>query len=82
MNEATSRLNPITYPFGIPQAVKMLEELSEEISEASKLYFFALKLIANKEKRTVFLSIPQRVRVRWLNEEMEDSLKLSSLLSP
>ncbi|GMI75007.1 hypothetical protein like AT5G05800 [Hibiscus trionum] len=82
MNEATSRLNPITDPFDIPQAVKMLEELSEEIPEASKLYFFALKLIANKEKRTVFLSIPQRVRVRWLNEEMEDSLKLSSLLSP
>ncbi|KAK9006398.1 hypothetical protein V6N11_035439 [Hibiscus sabdariffa] len=61
MSEETSRLNPITDPFGIPQAVKILEELSEEVPEASKLYFFALKLIANKEKRIVFLSIPQRV---------------------
>ncbi|KAK8521902.1 hypothetical protein V6N12_066474 [Hibiscus sabdariffa] len=61
MSEATSRLNPITDPFGIPQAVKILEELSEEVPEASKLYFFALKLIANKEKRIMFLSIPQRV---------------------
>ncbi|KAK8999268.1 hypothetical protein V6N11_070444 [Hibiscus sabdariffa] len=82
MSEATSRLNPITDPFGIPQAVKILEELFEEVPEASKLYFFALKLLANKEKRVMFLSIPQRVRVQWLNEEMEDSLKLSSLLSP
>ncbi|KAK8482456.1 hypothetical protein V6N11_069034 [Hibiscus sabdariffa] len=82
MNEATSRLNPITDPFGIPHAVKVLEELSEEVPEAIKLYFFTLKLIANKEKQTMLLSIPQRVRVRWLNEEMEDSLKFSGLLSP
>ncbi|KAL4282168.1 hypothetical protein GQ457_03G020860 [Hibiscus cannabinus] len=50
MSEATSRLSPITDPFGIPQAVKTLEELSEEVPEASKVYFFALKLKANKEK--------------------------------
>ncbi|KAK8974371.1 hypothetical protein V6N11_034925 [Hibiscus sabdariffa] len=60
MSEATSRLNPITNPFDIPQAVKILEESSEEVPEASKLYFFALKLIANKEKQVVFLSIANK----------------------
>ncbi|KAK9018826.1 hypothetical protein V6N11_033872 [Hibiscus sabdariffa] len=82
MSNATSRLNPVTDPFGIPKAYKVLEELSEEVPETSDLYFFALKLIANKDKRTLFLTIPDRVRVWWLTKEMEDSSKLTSLLVP
>ncbi|KAK8568170.1 hypothetical protein V6N12_006730 [Hibiscus sabdariffa] len=72
-------LTPDMDPFGIPQAVKILGELSEEVIETSELYFFALKLITNKDKRTVFLSIPPRVRVWWLKREMDESSKLSSL---
>ncbi|KAL4302779.1 hypothetical protein GQ457_10G020880 [Hibiscus cannabinus] len=72
-------LTPVMDPFGIPQAVKILGELSEEVIETSELYFFALKLITNKDKRTVFLSIPPRVRVWWLKREMDESSKLSSL---
>ncbi|KAK9002469.1 hypothetical protein V6N11_025147 [Hibiscus sabdariffa] len=43
MSHATSSLTLVTDPFGIPQAIKMLDELTEEIPKTSHLYFFALK---------------------------------------
>ncbi|PPD80133.1 hypothetical protein GOBAR_DD22934 [Gossypium barbadense] len=50
MSQATSSLTPVVDPFGIPQAVKMLDSMSEEVPEASPLYFFALRLLLNKDK--------------------------------
>ncbi|KAK8583837.1 hypothetical protein V6N12_068095 [Hibiscus sabdariffa] len=35
MSHATSSLTPVTDPFGIPQAIKMLDELTEEIPKTS-----------------------------------------------
>ncbi|MBA0874730.1 hypothetical protein Goshw_021178 [Gossypium schwendimanii] len=37
-------------PYGIPQAVKVLDSISEEVPEASPLYFFSLKLLLIKDK--------------------------------
>ncbi|KAK9028198.1 hypothetical protein V6N11_068009 [Hibiscus sabdariffa] len=82
MRIATSILTPVMDPFGIPQAVKILGEMLEEIPEESDLYHFALELIANKDKQIVFLSIHPRVRVWCLKKGMKKSLKLSSLLDP
>ncbi|PPD83107.1 hypothetical protein GOBAR_DD19960 [Gossypium barbadense] len=73
MSQATSILTPIMDPFGIPQAVKMLDSMSEEVPEASPLYFFALRLLLNKDKRIMFLSINPKIRALWLKTEMEDS---------
>ncbi|KAK9026708.1 hypothetical protein V6N11_039542 [Hibiscus sabdariffa] len=82
MSHATSRLTPAMDPFGIQHAIKILDGLSEEVPKASELYFFALNLIVNKEKRTVFLSIDPEIRIWWLKREMEESSKLSSFLRP
>ncbi|PPD94259.1 hypothetical protein GOBAR_DD08735 [Gossypium barbadense] len=50
MSQATSSLTPVMDPYGIPQAVKMLDSMSEKVPEARPLYFFALKLLLNKDK--------------------------------
>ncbi|KAG8472586.1 hypothetical protein CXB51_034389 [Gossypium anomalum] len=50
MSQATSSLTPVMDPYGIPQAVKVLNSMSEEVPEASPLYFFALRLLLNKDK--------------------------------
>ncbi|KAH1031957.1 hypothetical protein J1N35_044131 [Gossypium stocksii] len=73
MSQATSSLTSFMDPYGIPQAIKVLDSLSEEIPEASPLYFFALKLLLNKDKRIMFLSINPKIRALWLKMEMEDS---------
>ncbi|KAL1113879.1 hypothetical protein V6Z11_D02G219500 [Gossypium hirsutum] len=73
MSQATSNLTPIMDPYGIPQAVKMLDSMSEEVPEASPLYFFALRLLLNKDKRIMFLSINPKIRALRLKTEMEDS---------
>ncbi|MBA0753415.1 hypothetical protein Gogos_021024, partial [Gossypium gossypioides] len=39
MSQATSSLTPIMDPYGIPQAVKVLDCMSEEVPKASLLYF-------------------------------------------
>ncbi|XP_040971189.1 uncharacterized protein [Gossypium hirsutum] len=73
MSQATSSLTPVMDPYGIPQAVKVLDSISEEVPEASLLYFFALRLLLNKDKRIMFLSINPKIRALWLKTEMEDS---------
>ncbi|KAL1069335.1 hypothetical protein V6Z11_D12G259500, partial [Gossypium hirsutum] len=73
MSQATSSLTLVMDPYSIPQAVKMLESMSEEVPEASPLYFFALKLLLNKDKQIMFLSINPKIRALWLKTEMEDS---------
>nr|KJB31839.1 hypothetical protein B456_005G210400 [Gossypium raimondii] len=73
MSQATSSLTPIMDPYGIPQAVKMLDSMSEEVPEASPLYFFALRLFLNKDKRIMFLSMNPKIRALWRKTEMEDS---------
>ncbi|MBA0648498.1 hypothetical protein Goklo_016204 [Gossypium klotzschianum] len=50
MSQATSTLTPVMDPYGIPQAVKVLDSMSEEVPEASLLYFFSLRLLLNKDK--------------------------------
>nr|KJB44045.1 hypothetical protein B456_007G232100 [Gossypium raimondii] len=54
-------------------SIKMLDSMSEEVPEASPLYFFALRLFLNKDKRIMFLSINPKIRALWLKMEMEDS---------
>ncbi|KAL1179086.1 hypothetical protein V6Z11_A03G136400 [Gossypium hirsutum] len=73
MSQATSSLTPVMDPYGIPQAVKVLDSMSEEVPEASPLYFFTLRLLLNKDKRIMFLSINPKIRALWLKTEMEDS---------
>ncbi|PPS14155.1 hypothetical protein GOBAR_AA06409 [Gossypium barbadense] len=73
MSQATSSLTPVMDPYGIPQVVKVLDSMSEEVPEASPLYFFLLKLLLNKDKRIMFLSINPKIRALWLKTEMEDS---------
>ncbi|MFQ6628967.1 hypothetical protein Gotur_007418, partial [Gossypium turneri] len=34
MSQATSSLTPVMDPYGIPQAVKVLDNMSEEVLEA------------------------------------------------
>nr|KJB09386.1 hypothetical protein B456_001G138200 [Gossypium raimondii] len=58
----TSSLTHVMDPYGILQAIKVLDNLSEEVPKASLLYFFSLKLLINKDKRTVFLSINPKIR--------------------
>ncbi|PPD68178.1 hypothetical protein GOBAR_DD34947 [Gossypium barbadense] len=62
MSQATSSLTPVMDLYGIPQAVKMLDSMSEEVPKASLLYFFALRLLLNKDKRIMFLSINPKIR--------------------
>ncbi|KAH1081240.1 hypothetical protein J1N35_021001 [Gossypium stocksii] len=73
MSQATSSLTPVMNPYGIPQAVKVLDSMSEEVPEASPLYFFALRLLLNKDKRIMFLSINPKIKALWLKMETEDS---------
>ncbi|MBA0613326.1 hypothetical protein Godav_013778, partial [Gossypium davidsonii] len=51
ISQVTYSLTPVMDPYGIPQAVKVLDNMSEEVPEASPLYFFSLKLLLNKDKR-------------------------------
>ncbi|XP_052886994.1 L10-interacting MYB domain-containing protein-like [Gossypium arboreum] len=69
MSQATSSLTPVVDPYSIPQAVKVLDKMSEEVSEASPLYFFALRLLLNKDN----LSINPKIRALWLKTKIEDS---------
>ncbi|MBA0798401.1 hypothetical protein Gohar_008993 [Gossypium harknessii] len=73
MSQATSSFTPIMHPYGTPQAVKVLDSMSEEVPEDSLLYFFSLRLLLNKDKRIMFLSINPKIRFLWLKTEMEDS---------
>ncbi|PPS13889.1 hypothetical protein GOBAR_AA06688 [Gossypium barbadense] len=73
MSQATSNLTPVIDPYGILQAVKVLDSMSEEVPEVSPLYFFSLKLLLNKDKRIMFLSINPKIRALRLKKEMEDS---------
>ncbi|PPR83203.1 hypothetical protein GOBAR_AA37511 [Gossypium barbadense] len=73
MSQATSSLTPVMNPYGIPQVVKVLDSMSEEVPEASPLYFFALILLLNKDKRIMFLSINPNIRALWLKTEIENS---------
>ncbi|KHG23942.1 hypothetical protein F383_05034 [Gossypium arboreum] len=73
MSQATFSLTPIMDPYGIPKAVKVLDSMSEEVLEASLLYFFSLRLLLNKDKRNMWLSINPKIRALWLKTKMEDS---------
>ncbi|KAL1120517.1 hypothetical protein V6Z11_D01G171000 [Gossypium hirsutum] len=73
LSQAKSSLTLVMDPYGIPQAVKMLDSMSEKVPEASSLYFFSLRLLLNKDKRIMFLSINPKIRALWLKTEMKDS---------
>ncbi|MBA0555928.1 hypothetical protein Golob_026074, partial [Gossypium lobatum] len=57
MSQAISNLTPVMDPYDIPQAVKVLDSMSEEVPKASLLYFFSLKLLLNKDKRISRLEV-------------------------
>lgn len=63
MSQATSSLTPAMDPYGIQKAIKELNSLLEEVPKTSLLYFFSLKLLLNKDKRIVFLSLSPQIRV-------------------
>lgn len=67
-------------PYGIPQAIKVLDSLLKEVPEASLLHFFPLKLLLDEDKRIIFLSINPKISAWWLKTKMEESSKFSSLL--
>ncbi|MBA0819036.1 hypothetical protein Gohar_028310 [Gossypium harknessii] len=73
LSQAISSLIPVMDPYGISEAVKVLDTMSEEVPEASPLYFFSLRLLLNKDRRIMFLSINPKIRALWLKTEMEDS---------
>ncbi|KHG24647.1 Uncharacterized protein F383_31010 [Gossypium arboreum] len=73
MSQATSSLTLVRDPYGILQAVKVLDSMSEQVLEASPLYFFSLKLLLNKDKRIMVFSINPKIRALWLKTEMKDS---------
>ncbi|MFQ6662020.1 hypothetical protein Gotur_029986 [Gossypium turneri] len=73
MSQATCSLAPAMDPYGIPQAVIVLDSMSEEVPKASPLYFFSLKLLLNKDKRIMFLSINPKIKALWLKTEIEES---------
>ncbi|MBA0765096.1 hypothetical protein Gotri_014351 [Gossypium trilobum] len=50
MRQVTCSLDPAMDPYGIPQAVIMLDNMSEEVPKVSPLYLFSLKLLLNKDK--------------------------------
>ncbi|MBA0739916.1 hypothetical protein Gogos_013143 [Gossypium gossypioides] len=50
MSQATCSLTPVMYPYGIRQAVKVLDSLSKEVLDSSPLYFFSLNLLLYKDK--------------------------------
>lgn len=74
MSTATSA--KITFePYNIPEAIRMLDNMEEEVPKMSQLYFFATKLFIDKDKRTVFMSLSSDIRAWWLKMEMEESSK-------
>ncbi|MBA0638039.1 hypothetical protein Godav_005410, partial [Gossypium davidsonii] len=75
MSQATYSLTPAMGPYDILQVVKVLDSMIEEVSEASLLYCFSLKLLLNKEKRIMFLLISPKFRALWLKTKMEEREK-------
>ncbi|MBA0555806.1 hypothetical protein Golob_025961 [Gossypium lobatum] len=57
MSQATCSLAPAMDPYDIPQAVIMLDSMSEEIPKVSPLYFFSLKLLLSKDKRILAIVV-------------------------
>lgn len=62
-------------PYNIPEAVRLLDNMEEEVPKKSQLYYFATKLFLNKDKRTMFMSLSSETRAWWLKMEMEESCK-------
>ncbi|KHG15222.1 hypothetical protein F383_20428 [Gossypium arboreum] len=62
MSQATSSLTHVIDPYSIPQAIKVFDSMSEEVPETSPLYFLSLRLLLNKDKRIMFLSINPKIR--------------------
>ncbi|KHG01569.1 hypothetical protein F383_22465 [Gossypium arboreum] len=50
MSQTTCSLTPAMNPYGIPQVVKVLDNMLKGVLEASPLYFFSPKLLLNKDK--------------------------------
>ncbi|XP_022719182.1 L10-interacting MYB domain-containing protein-like [Durio zibethinus] len=65
-------------PYTIPEAVRLLDNMEEEVPKKSLLYYFATKLLLNKDKRTMFMSLSTETRAWWLKMEMKESSKVSS----
>ncbi|OMO55186.1 hypothetical protein CCACVL1_27355 [Corchorus capsularis] len=76
MSTATSA--KLTFePYNIPEAIRLLDSMEEEVPKKSQLYFFATKLFLNKDKRTMFMSLSTETRAWWLKMEMEESSQVA-----
>ncbi|KHG01180.1 Serine--tRNA ligase [Gossypium arboreum] len=62
-------LTPSMDPYGIPQVVKVLDSMLDEVPEVSPLYFFSLKLLLNKDKRTMFYQLIPRLELYGLSHK-------------
>ncbi|KAF3336899.1 PIF-like orf1 [Carex littledalei] len=58
----------------ITDAVRLLDSISE-VPKASPLYYFAIKLILDKDKREVFMALSPETKVWWLKMEKQESRK-------
>ncbi|PPR99962.1 hypothetical protein GOBAR_AA20702 [Gossypium barbadense] len=47
ISQATSSLTPVMDPYGIPQAFKVLDSMSEEVPEASQIYSQVMSIVEN-----------------------------------
>ncbi|KAL4354061.1 hypothetical protein GQ457_06G014890 [Hibiscus cannabinus] len=64
MSHATSNLTPVTYPFDIPQKIKMLDELIGEIPKTSQIYIFTPNLIKIRRIELCFYQFLQILEFR------------------
>ncbi|WRX25116.1 Myb/SANT-like domain - like 9 [Theobroma cacao] len=64
-------------PYNIPEAVRLLDNMEQEVPKKSQLYYFATKLFLNKDKRTMFMSLSTETRAWWLKMEMEETSKFA-----
>lgn len=58
----------------ITDAIRLLDSIGE-VPKASPLYYFAIKLILDKDKREVFMALSPETKVWWLKMEEHESRK-------
>jgi hypothetical protein len=66
--------NKCDHTCSITDAVRLLDSISE-VPKASPLYYFAIKLILNKDKREVFMALTPETKVWWLKMEEQESME-------
>uniref|UniRef100_A0A6V7QVV1 Myb/SANT-like domain-containing protein n=1 Tax=Ananas comosus var. bracteatus TaxID=296719 RepID=A0A6V7QVV1_ANACO len=60
--------------YSITEGIRLLDSI-EEIPKASALYYFATKIILDKDKRELFMALAPDAKVWWLKMEQEERNK-------